>query len=230
MKSKFPAISFWLMCIIAAAFLFDKLYYMITFVKRYGGMEAIQNMLSPMETENVVWFYGNHFGLPILFGILFIVFAVQMGRKARLSWRVFAFAFVAVLAEALLFVLSYSMREISVPLFQLFVRLLFLTLLFLLALDASKDVNDNVIHITSVCMGIAALICLFTYFKGMKQMIFLMTQEAETVAGIEGLYMYVECLALPVFRPLAFVLAIAYYWLYEELFSEKEKEKLGFFE
>ena len=225
MKSKFSAIFFWVMCIIAAAFLFDKLYYMITFVKRYGGMEAIQNMLSPMETENVVWFYGHHFVQPILFCVLFIAFLVRMGRKERLTSRVLGFAFAAALMEAALLVLSYLMRGIFVPLFPLFIRIVFLTLLFLLLLDAKNKSYDNAIYIAASVMGVVTLISLVLDFDGKGQMLLSLLQTSEISLQISRLYIVTDYFLLPIFEPLAFALVIAYYRLYDVWFPSEEKEK-----
>ena len=229
MKSKFSAISFWVMCVITAFFVFDKLYSMRLLVGRFGGMEAIKNTLSPMKTANVVWFYGHHFVQPILFCVLFIAFLVRMGRKERLTSRVLGFAFAAALMEAALLVLSYLMRGIFVPLFLLFIRIVFLTLLFLLLLDAKNKSYDNAIYIAASVMGVVTLISLVLDFDGKGQMLLSLLQTSEISRQISlqisRLYIVTDYFLLPIFEPLAFALVIAYYRLYDVWFPSEEKEK-----
>lgn len=225
MKSKFSVISFWLMCVITAFFVFDKLFSMRLLVEQFGGMEAIKNTLSPMKTANVVWFYGHHFVQPILFCVLFIAFLVRMGRKERLTSRVLGFAFAAALMEAALLVLSYLMRGIFVPLFPLFIRIVFLTLLFLLLLDAKNKSYDNAIYIAASVMGVVTLISLVLDFGGKGQMLLSMLQISEISLQISRLYMVTDYFLLPIFEPLAFALVIAYYRLYDVWFPSEEKEK-----
>ncbi|MBQ8262285.1 MAG: hypothetical protein IJZ00_08365 [Lachnospiraceae bacterium] len=229
MKSKFSSISFWLMCVITAFFVFDKLFSMKLLVEQFGGMEAIKNTLSPMKTANVVWFYGHHFVQPILFCVLFIAFLVQMGRKERLTSRVLGFAFAAALMEAALLVLSYLMRGIFVPLFPLFIRIVFLTLLFLLLLDAKNKSYDNAIYIAASVMGVVTLISLVLDFDGKGQMLLSLLQTSEISRQISlqisRLYIVTDYFLLPIFEPLAFALVIAYYRLYDVWFPSEEKEK-----
>ena len=215
-KTSFGVVIFWFTCIYTIVYAFAKIYAIHILSVTFDGWSNIRDMSLFLDGYDMVKFISNFFLVPIMCGIMNIIYAVEIGRNKKINGVVLSVTILVSLAELVFYILNnlngyYKM----VPMFPLLLRVGFLFLFLLFYVHDKRAVAKKILYILAVGVFFVGVIQLVLNYRVVLPELM---QSIKDMNGGSITFTYAEYFVLPILNRMVCGFLFCYILLPEKCF------------